>query len=48
MVLQAILQGRPAKHGTNPVGQYLILAINVFMYTRNHQSSTLNRKHPQP
>jgi len=30
-VLQGILQGRPAKHGDNAAGQYLLLAINTFM-----------------
>ena len=30
-VLQGILQGRPAKHGVNAAGQYLELAINLFM-----------------
>ena len=30
-VLQGILQGRPAKLGTDAIGQYLLLAINAFM-----------------
>jgi hypothetical protein len=30
-VLQGILQGRPAKHGVNAAGQYLILAISAFI-----------------
>jgi hypothetical protein len=29
--LQGILQGRPQKLGTDIAGQYLIVAINVFM-----------------
>jgi len=30
-ILQGILQSRPAKHGTNVVGQYLNLAIGAFV-----------------
>jgi len=37
--LQGILQNRPAKHGVNIAGQYLILAISAFIM---HTCFTVN------